>query len=101
MRYMGRRTITNASNPMFEKYTGWQYEREWRLLERKGNQLYDYPGDLLSVICGARMTLSEVDRVQKVVATLNSSRTRRVLVKFALMHPSRYSIAIKSRRLDF
>jgi hypothetical protein len=100
VKYVSRRTITNASNPVFEKYTGWQYEREWRLLANEGNRLYPRPGQLLSVICGARMPEANIDAVHSVIASINSSGPTKVSVKYAVMHPSRYLIAVKSKRQE-
>lgn len=94
VKYVGRRTITSASNPMLEKYTGWKYEREWRVMENEGNKLYPYPGRLCSIICGARMPQQNIETISKIVHSLNVSGSKSVAVKFASMNASKYVLTI-------
>ena len=79
----------------FLKYSGWSYEREWRQLENDGGRLYDFPGMLLSVICGARMPSHEVDVVTRVVTSPNSSQGCTIAVKAAEMAHTTYRISIR------
>ncbi|MBL0089759.1 MAG: DUF2971 domain-containing protein [Ideonella sp.] len=83
------------ASPLFLKYSGWRYEREWRLLENNGGRMYDFPAKLLSIICGARMPESDLAAVKAAVATFNSSRRETVIVKRAQMSPLTYSLSIR------
>ena len=83
------------ASPMLLKYKGWSYEREWRLLEEYGDRLYDFPGKLMSVICGARMPLQKVEATASIVASLNFSRGHTVAVKTAEMNPTTFRLAIR------
>lgn len=77
-----------SANFMFKKYSGWRYEREWRLLENTSG-LHAYPGRLLSVICGARMPAPEREVVARIVAGLNVSRSDKISVRAAAMKLNR------------
>ncbi len=98
--YSGSRSVKRSQtalgneNPAFSKYAGWRYEREWRLLENKGGKLHDFPGELLSVICGARMQPQDIDTVERIVESLNKSRGKQILVKVAKMNEKTYAIHI-------
>lgn len=88
------------ANPLLIKYSGWSYEREWRLIERNGDQHYDFPGELLSVICGAKMPRQDVDAVTSIVALLNSSRGKTIAVKVAEMNLTTYRMSVRLLRLQ-
>lgn len=81
-------------NRFFMKYSGWRYEREWRVLESTAG-LHDFPGRLLSVICGAQMPGPERETVARIVAGLNASRTKKVIVRTAAMKPTTYELVIR------
>lgn len=81
---------------LFIKHSGWRYEREWRLLENKPNQLHDMPGKLKTVICGARMPNEHIDVVSSIVDTLNSHRTDKLKLMHAQMKPTTFSIKIEN-----
>jgi Protein of unknown function (DUF2971) len=83
------------ASPLFLKYSGWSYEKEWRLLENVGGRLYDFPSKLLSVICGARMPQQEIDAITSIVASLNSSRGTTIAVKVAEMNPTTYRMTVR------
>lgn len=100
--YSSKRTFDKAIDkpdyisPLFVKHSGWRYEKEWRLIEQKGDHLYDFPGELLSVICGARMTPEDKETVSLIVKSLNSHLSKKILVRQAEMSATTYSLKIKS-----
>jgi hypothetical protein len=83
----------------FVKYRGWRYEREWRLLATKGDQLYEFPGKLTSVICGARMPEQDIEVITMIADSINGNRGDKISVRYARMSEKHYSISICSRRL--
>ncbi len=100
IKYDKKREIALSSNnepnlsPIFQKYSGWKYEGEWRLVENKGDQLYDFPGRLVSVICGARMSFQDIETLQKLIDSLNSTHSEMIATRFAKMKPTTYAITI-------
>ena len=82
----------------FVKHSGWRYEREWRLLEIKGNELYEFPGKLTSVICGALMPIQDIEAITMIVESINANRGDNISVKFAKMSEKNYSISICKRQ---
>lgn len=81
-------------NRFFMKYSGWRYEREWRVLESTAGR-HDFPGRLLSVICGAKMPGPEREALARIVAGLNASRTKQITVRVAAMKPTTYELVIR------
>lgn len=84
-----------TANLLFQKFSGWRYEREWRLVENHGNQLYDFPGRLVSVICGATMLKQSISKLEEIIDLLNANSLIPIFLKFARMTNNAYTISIK------
>lgn len=97
MEYVSRRLASEPSNVMFEKYLGWKYEREWRVVQNKGDMLYPHPGRLVSVICGSKMAMTDRVVVETLVRLLNERNSQRITVKYAKMHPESYRLTITKK----
>ena len=94
VRYVSRRYPSKNSNLVFDKFDGWKYEQEWRLLENHGDRLYPFPGPLRSIICGAKMQKESIAVIRNLVESPTFGR-QRVAVKIASMHHAKYSILIR------
>lgn len=90
--------IDPPQNPLFAKYNGWRYEREWRLLAKPCNQLHDFPGELKAIVCGARMSQPDIDALTKIVESLNLGRPDPIKLRFAKMDSQKYQIKIGAVR---
>lgn len=80
------------------KHKGWKYEREWRLVEDKGNQHYEFPGRLNSVICGCLMSHKNIELLTKLVESYNSTAKDKISIKYAKMNEKTFKISIRSRQ---
>ena len=94
VRYVSKRYLSKNSDLVFDKFDGWEYEREWRLLESHGDRLYPFPGPLRSIICGAKMHKEDIAVIRNLVESPDFKR-HRVVVKTASMHHAKYSISIR------
>lgn len=54
------------------KTTPWKYEKEWRYIEET-HGLFDWPGDLVSVVFGMRMSKERRKEYRRLVETTNSN----------------------------
>lgn len=97
VQYVRSRLTGSDSGLIFEKHVGWKYEREWRVLEKKANQLYPFPGKLLSVICGAKMTEENRILIQRLIQSKNNFANCNVKIIDAEMNPLKYEILLKNR----
>jgi len=65
----------------------WAYEKEWRIIAKKGNQTYPLPGDITGIIFGCKMP---VDIRREVIAVLGDA----VLYKQATMSQTKFGVDI-------
>ena len=100
VRYVSSRYQGKGSDLVFDKFVGWQYEREWRLLEKEGNMMYRFPGPLRSIICGARMSKEHLAILRHLVESPLFNSGVRVAVKYAFMHHDKYSISIDANHVS-
>ena len=96
VKYVRRRFKNDDPDLILEKYIGWKYEREWRILENKGNRLYAFPGRLLSVTCGAMMSSADKEVVSYLIRLLDNTGGERIKFKVAAMSPVSYRLSIVS-----
>lgn len=52
---------------LYTKSEHWNYEREWRNFQQKGNTVYPVPGKILSITFGVRALKMDIDIIKKLV----------------------------------
>ena len=45
----------------------WSYEREWRILVNKGNQIHDLPGNITGIVFGCRMLFAKRREIARIL----------------------------------
>lgn len=91
---------TESEGDIFtRKHTGWRYEREWRIVQLPGGSLHPIPGDIYSVIVGAKIEESSLETINNILNQHNSNETSKrkyIKLKYAEMDTNDYRINIRA-----
>lgn len=73
------------------KSIDWKYEKEWRqLFENESDCLQPYPGKLVEIVLGARITETNKEKIKSIL------KGRSVIIKQAKRHSAEYKLIIDS-----
>jgi hypothetical protein len=73
----------------FTKAKGWAYEKEWRMLNDKGDVLEPLPGDISAIIFGLKMPLQHRARIKNIL-----SKTTGIIFQRAERVPNQFNLKI-------
>lgn len=74
-----------VSNILTTKSRLWSYEKEWRILAKKGNQTHPLPGNITGIVFGYRMPVDERREIAEILGdTVTYSQTVKSDTRFAV-----------------
>lgn len=63
----------------------WTYEKEWRILAKKGNQIYPLPGNITGIVFGYRMPFAKRQEIVEILGdTVTYMHAVKSAIKFAV-----------------
>lgn len=93
-------TVFEEDSVFSQKYAGWRHEKEWRLVKFPGNELHPLPGEIGSIIVGAKMDPENIQTIANIIYHKNArsgSGCRRINIKYAEMDPEEYKVNITDK----
>ena len=78
-------SIKTVTQILLTKSVLWAYEKEWRIIAKKGNQTYPLPGNITGIIFGYKMSSDKQREIMAILGeTVNYMHATKSLTKFAV-----------------